>query len=114
MYIKPISREYIFECLSAVQHPEIGLSLVHLGMILDVAVEEEKARIAIALPTQEIPSVVKGAIEQSISQALQKLKLRTQVEYFLMLPEVRDNFFKLARENWRASGNACSPARTGV
>jgi len=113
MVNKQVSRENIFEYLSTIQHPEIGVSLLQLGMILDVAVEERLTRIAIALPTLNIPSAVKSAIEKSISNTLQKNGLHAQIEYFLMLPEVRANFLKLAKENWLAQGDACSPARTG-
>jgi len=100
---KPITREEILERLKKVEHPEIAVSLVDLGMILDVAVDKYIAKVAIALPMMNIPFAVRDAIENTISKSLQDMGLEIQADYFEMTPEVRDNFFITARANWKGS-----------
>lgn len=100
---KPITREEILDRLKKVEHPEIAVSLVDLGMILDVAVDQNTARVAIALPMMNIPIAVRDAVLNSISGPIRELGFDMQVEYFEMPPEVRDNFIAAARANWKGS-----------
>lgn len=96
-----IARESVFSILNNVEHPEITLSLVDLGMIIDVAVEGKTARIALALPKEDIPVCVIETIEKRIKDALKPLELEIQTELFDMTHENRLRFIALARENWR-------------
>ena len=95
--------ELVMERLKSVEHPEIALSLVDLGMILDVVVDQNIARIAIALPVINVPLVVRKAIEKNISDAISAIGLEIQTEYFEMAPELKDEFFANARENWKGA-----------
>ncbi|MBD3224704.1 MAG: hypothetical protein GF313_08240 [Caldithrix sp.] len=54
------------------EHPEISMSLFELGMILDIGIEKQKAKIAKALPTFEIPVQVQRIIEDRISKEIEK------------------------------------------
>lgn len=100
---KPITREKILDRLKTLEHPEISVSLIDLGMILDVAVDQDTARVAIALPMMNIPIAVRDAVLNSISGPIRELGLEMQVEYFEMPPEARDNFFAAARANWKGA-----------
>ena len=100
---KAVTREEVFERLKTVEHPEIALSLVDLGMVLDVAVRENKVKVAIALPMLNIPKAVSDAVVNSISAPLQEMGLEMQAEYFEMTPDVRDNFFAAAQSNWKGA-----------
>ncbi len=98
-----ITREDILNTLKTVEHPEIAVSLTDLGMILDVAVNDDTVKIAIALPMLNIPQAVANAILESIYKAIYKFRLKMQPVFFEMTPESRDNFFALARANWKGS-----------
>lgn len=100
---KAITREEVLERLKTVEHPEIAVSLVDLGMILDVAVQGNKVKVAIALPMMNIPAAVTEAIVNSISGPMREMGLETEAEYFEMAPEVRDNFFAAAQSNWKGA-----------
>lgn len=100
---KTVTREHVLNQLKTIEHPEIAVSLIDLGMIIDVAVVQNTARVAIALPMTNIPVAVRDAIINSISEPIRGLGLEVQAEYFKMTPEVKDNFFVAARANWKGS-----------
>lgn len=100
---KQVTREMVLDLLKKTEHPEIAVSLVDLGMILDVAVQGKTAKVAVALPMMNIPTAVREAIFNNIAGALQELGLETEAEYFEMAPEVRDNFFAASQANWKGS-----------
>jgi metal-sulfur cluster biosynthetic enzyme len=98
-----ITRETVLKKLENIEHPEIALSLVDLGMIIDVAVEKQMAKVAIALPMLNIPKAVIDAILQSITPSIKELGLTLQADFFEMTTEVKDNFFAAARAKWKGS-----------
>jgi metal-sulfur cluster biosynthetic enzyme len=98
-----VTRETLLKRLETVEHPEIAVSLIDLGMIIDVAIEDSIAKIAIALPMLNIPQAVADAILQSIDPAVKELGLTMQPDFFEMAPDVRDKFFTAARANWKGS-----------
>jgi len=100
---KQVTREEVLNRLKSVEHPEIAVSIVDLGMILDVTVTDNTAKVAIALPMLNIPQVVANAILQSIYEPIRDLGLQMKPVFFEMTPEVRDNFFTTARANWKGS-----------
>ena len=98
-----VTREHVLEHLKKVEHPEIAVSVIDLGMILDVAVEDKTARVAIALPMLNIPAIVRDAIAENIAASIQELGLEMQAEYFQMTEEIKEQFFAAARANWKGS-----------
>ena len=98
-----MTREDVLEKLKTVEHPEIAVSLVDLGMIIDVAVEGNTAKLALAFPMANIPQVVMDAVVNSASSTIKELGLEMQTEFFEMTMEARENFFTQARANWKGS-----------
>ena len=98
-----MTRDKILSVLDKVEHPEIAVSLVKLGMILDVAPDEKTLRIALSLPRPDIPAAVLKAISDLIKNALNGQGLDIQMEYFDMTPDDRERFFALAKANWKGS-----------
>ncbi len=98
-----MTQEQVLEKLKMVEHPEIAVSLVDLGMIFDVAVNGNTAKLAIAFPMTNIPQAVVDAIVNVAEAALKDMGLEMQTEFFEMTPEARENFFTLARANWKGS-----------
>ena len=95
--------DQVLELLKQVEHPEIAVNLVDLGMIMDVGIEGNLVTVALALPMLGIPEAVRAAIVQVIQQALAAKGLELKVHYFEMDPETRDRFFAAARANWKGS-----------
>ncbi len=98
-----MNREQVLEKLKTVEHPEIAVSLVDLGMIFDVALEGNTAKLALAFPMANIPQAVVDAIVSEAAGALKEFGLEIKTEFFEMTPEARENFFTLARANWKGS-----------
>lgn len=63
-----VTKEQIIEALKEVADPEIGISIVDLGMVKDIEVEGGKARITIALTTPRCPlaEVIKADVEKAV------------------------------------------------
>jgi metal-sulfur cluster biosynthetic enzyme len=98
-----ISREDVLKVLENVEHPEIGETLINLGMIIDAAVQDKTVKVAMALPALSIPDEVRNILVETISKPIEELGLKMEVEYFLMSPEVRDNFMAAVRAKWKGS-----------
>lgn len=66
-----LTREQVIDALRPVQDPEIGRSLVDLGMIKDVAIEGGRVHVHVELTTPACP--LRGRIETDVRQALTAL-----------------------------------------
>ena len=100
---KTISNNDLMDAIKNIEHPEISKTLMELGMILDVAVREENANVAMALPMLAIPEAVRDMLVESIRQPIENLGLQLNVDFFEMTQEVKDNFLVTARANWKGS-----------
>ena len=75
-----MTREDVLEKLQTVEHPEIAVSLVDLGMIIDVALDGNTAKLAIAFPMANIPQAVVDAIMNAAGAALKEIDLEMQTD----------------------------------
>ncbi len=98
-----VTRDELMAALTPIEHPEIAVSLMDLGMIFDAAVQGDTANIAMALPMMGIPDAVRNALVESIRKPVEDLGLKLNVQFFEMTPEVRDRFFELSRANWKGA-----------
>ena len=73
-----ITSRQVFDALRGAMHPEIKRSLVELGMIKDVGVEDGKVTLTLALPFKEIP--IKDDLVRAVKGAVAKLDATLQVE----------------------------------
>lgn len=99
--MKKFSQEDINKALSKVMHPEIRYSLVDLGLIKEVVVEENMVSLILNLPFLEIP--IKDYLIQIIKETLINLGKDVEVEIKLgqMNQRERDEFMKKAKEGWK-------------
>jgi metal-sulfur cluster biosynthetic enzyme len=65
---EPPTREDILGALRTVVDPEIGLNLVDLGLIYDIAIENRKVRVTFTLTTQGCP--LQDAMAEGIRSAV--------------------------------------------
>ena len=100
---KLITNDDIMNALNNIEHPEISKTLVELGMILDIAVRDNTANVAMALPMLVIPEAVKNMLVESIRNPIENLGLQMNVEFFEMTQDVKDKFIVTAKANWKGS-----------
>ncbi|MCD6117565.1 DUF59 domain-containing protein [bacterium] len=98
-----ITRDDVINAIENVEHPEIAVTLMNLGMIKDVTVKDGTASVTFAIPMLGIPDAVKIALAQSIQQPVESLGVELSVDFTEMTPEIRDKFLKLSSENWKGS-----------
>jgi len=74
--------ERIWDALRRVQHPEIGRSLVDLGMVTDVTSGDGQVCVTVALPFKEIP--IKEDLLGSVRGALRPIEPELEVDVRLV------------------------------
>ena len=85
--------------LEEVKHPEIDASLIELGMIKDVKVEENKAKITMAFPFPGIP--IKDMLVDMVKQPLEKEGMKVEINERIMNENELQKFFKMEQEKWK-------------
>jgi len=93
-----ISKEEIHQAVAKVRHPEIDRTLVELGMIKDIALEEDKVILRMALPFLRIP--IRDYLVHSVEEVVTKLGVEIEVKLTEMNKEERDAFMAMAQEGW--------------
>jgi metal-sulfur cluster biosynthetic enzyme len=77
-----VTAEDVIEELTRVDDPEIGIDIVNLGLIYEVAVEDETARVWMTFTTPGCP--VGPSLLDDVRNALESLPLIKQVEITLV------------------------------
>jgi Mrp family chromosome partitioning ATPase len=93
---RQISEEEVRQALAQVMHPEIARSLVDLGMIKAVTVENGKVGVTVALPFLNVP--IKDGLLGSVREAVERLdaSLGVEVEAVEMSQKERAGFMAAA------------------
>jgi metal-sulfur cluster biosynthetic enzyme len=86
--------------VAEVTHPEIDATLVDLGMIDDVTVEDGSAIVTLALPMLNIPDAVKQILVSRITSAVEETGAECSVDIAVMDDRQRAAFFEMEQENW--------------
>ncbi len=96
--------EAILDAINKVEHPEIAMSLVDLGMVRDIEYtpEDDSVVLTLVVPFFGIPQAVRDYMVNMLYQAIQaaggELKSVNLAE---MTEEERQAFFKKEHANWR-------------
>jgi len=67
-----VSKEDVMKVLKECYDPEIGISLVDLGLIYDVKVDKDKVRIKMTLTTPGCP--MHGMMAEDVKEKVSKIK----------------------------------------
>ena len=96
--------EKIVEAIKKVEHPEIAMSLVDLGMVRDIQVKDDgHVTMALVIPFMGIPDVVKNFMGNSLVQAVRRVGGEVdEIRVEVMTDEERQLFFQREQANWRA------------
>ena len=93
-----ISKEEIHQAVAKVRHPEIDRTLVELGIIKDITLEDDKVILSMALPFLGVP--IKDYLVRSVEEVVTKLGLEIEVKLTEMNQEERTIFMDMAQEGW--------------
>jgi len=97
-------RDAILECINKVEHPEIAMSLLDLGIVRDIEFDpqDEGVTLTLVLPFFGIPQAVRDYMVNSLAQSIRdaggELK---NVNLAQMTDEERQSFFQKENAKWR-------------
>ena len=93
------TKEDILKSLENVMHPAINFSLVKLGIVKDVLVEEDTAKVIFALPFPNIPII--NDLIFSVSQPIMNMDFKFKYETVIMNEEEKARFMQLETDGWK-------------
>ena len=96
-----ITKEQAFEAIKNINHPVIDCTLVDLGVVKDIEINEDQLSLIIALPFIGLPAYHKQAIVDSLKQELEEFGKQITVQYVLMSEEEKRNFLFLEHAYWK-------------
>ncbi len=91
-------KEEILELISIVMHPAINYSLLDLGIVKDLNVNENSVEVLFAFPFPGIP--IADALVNSISQPIVAKGFEFKYKIELMNTEEKDNFMEMETVGW--------------
>ena len=95
-----LDAEKIKDSVSKVRHPEINNTLMELGMIEDLKVEDNTVSFTMLLPSLGVP--IRDMLINMVAQAINEVA--SDAEINVRVAEMNDqqkaHFFDLARKNW--------------
>ncbi len=94
-----MTKEDVINKISDVMHPAINYSLVKLGIVKDVIIENNSATVLFALPFPNIPILYDLIF--SISQPVMDMGLEFKYETQIMTEEEKNRFLMLEAEAWK-------------
>ena len=98
---KKISEEKLYQTVGQVMHPAISRTLVDLGMVRHVTLENDKIIITLALPILSIPASIKDQLVNSLRKAAAGLGTEAEVRITEMNREERQAFLAMEQESWK-------------
>lgn len=104
--IEPAFREQAIEALKNVADPELGVNIVDLGLIYDLAYDESNDALVISMTLTSAGCPLTDVIENDIGEALDGLVAAFRINWVWMPPWTADRITDDGREMMRALGFA--------
>ena len=93
------SEEDIRNVLAWVKHPMIDRSLLELGIIKHIAVEQGKVKVTLAFPFGNIP--IKDQLIRSVREPIQKLGVEMEMKLTVMNHQELREFLAMEQDAWK-------------
>ena len=93
------TKQDVLKVVSEVQHPAIAYSLIELGIVKDLEVNENVASVTFAFPFLNIP--IADQLINSISEPIVSLGLDFQYSIVVMTEEEKKKFLSMEMKAWR-------------
>ena len=94
-----MTKEEVIEIISDVKHPAIDHSLLDLGIVKNVRVENNQVKITFSLPFPQVP--ITDMLVNSIDQTLQSSGVNADYDFTVMDEKERAEFLRMEKEAWR-------------
>ena len=85
--------------LNKIGHPAINYSLIKLGILTDVELNNNKLSVVFAFPFPDIP--IADTLINSVAQTVKSLGLDFSYKIRIMTEEEKMRFFKLEQDAWK-------------
>ncbi|GAA1791190.1 MULTISPECIES: metal-sulfur cluster assembly factor [Leucobacter] len=104
--IDPEFREQALEALKDVSDPELGVNIVDLGLIYDLAFDDEHDALVISMTLTSAGCPLTDVIENDIAEALDGLVTAFRINWVWMPPWTPERITDDGRDMMRALGFA--------
>lgn len=104
--LDPQFKEQALEALKNVADPELGVNIVDLGLIYDLAFDEEHDALVISMTLTSAGCPLTDVIENDIAEALDGLVTAFRINWVWMPPWTADRITDDGRDMMRALGFA--------
>ncbi|WP_455277383.1 iron-sulfur cluster assembly protein [[Eubacterium] cellulosolvens] len=96
---RKISEENVRKLLADIKHPAIDRTLLDLGIIKLITIENNNVKILLAFPFPNIP--IKEQLINSIRELINKQGLGVEIETTVMDEEKLHKFLAMEQEAWK-------------
>jgi metal-sulfur cluster biosynthetic enzyme len=101
MVSKEMSEEHVRRVLADVKHPAIDRTLLDLGIIRSIEVENDNVKILLAFPFPNIP--IAEQLINSVREPLNKEGLAVEALTTVMAEEELHKFLAMEQEGWKGA-----------
>ena len=99
MESKSISEKDIREAIAGIKHPAIDSTLLELGIIKTIIIENGQVNITLAFPFPNIP--IQDHLINSVRGPVAKLGVELEIKVTVMTHEELQRFLALEQEHWK-------------
>ncbi len=92
------TKEDIINAIKHVQHPAIAYSLLELGIVKGVEVEDNTAKISFAFPFDKIPIAMQ--LINSIAFPIESIGVEFDYQITQMSESAKERFMKMEKAGW--------------
>jgi metal-sulfur cluster biosynthetic enzyme len=99
MVAENISEENVRKEMAKIKHPAIDRTLIDLGMVKDITIQDNKVTVTLAVPFPGIP--IKDLLVNSVREPIEKLGAKVEVKFAVMNKQELQAFLEMERESWK-------------
>jgi metal-sulfur cluster biosynthetic enzyme len=94
-----VSELKIHKVISEIKHSAIDCTLVDLGIIRDVEIQEKNVTVTLAFPFENIP--IKEYLIMSVTVPLERMGLKVEVKTIVMNEDESRRFLDMETQFWK-------------
>jgi len=94
-----VTKEEVFNLISDVMHPAINFSLLKLGIVKDIEINESEATVIFAFPFPNIP--IAEILVNSVAKPIISNGINFNYRIVLMTNEEKNKFLELEQKGWK-------------
>jgi metal-sulfur cluster biosynthetic enzyme len=99
--VKNMLEEDVRNVVVEIKHPAIDRTLLDLGIVKDIAIEESTVTVTFAFPFPTIPAQIREYMVNTVVEPIKKLGAEVKTELTVMNPEELQAFLAMEQESWK-------------